>query len=207
MPETPETPNPMLDESSISIPDGLPPLEGKLSRAARVLLAMDMRARLIAEKPDVRLRMETTYFRCAQGQRLKTGTFDSSKIPTKTCEVCARGALFLASVDRYNECRIEAVPTEWASSTVVEIQDLVERRSLEDFGDSQTGEIEDAFEDRDTSSAKRTMLAICENLIANHGEFIPDQHGVFLAAQRAKRRPQRPAKVADEIAARVGGIE
>jgi len=204
MPETPETPNPTLDESSIQIPDDLPQLEGDLSRAARVLLAMDVRTRLLAEKPDVRLRMGTTYFRCAQGRRLRTGAFDSSKIPTKACEVCARGALFLASVDRYNECQIEAVPTEKGMLTwppaVYEIQNLVCCRSLEDFGDSQANEIEAAFEDREAIPAKRTMLAICENLIANHGEFISDQHEEFLAAQRRERRPSRPSKASDETA-------
>lgn len=179
-----------LDESSIQIPPDIQPLDGNLSRAARVLLAMDIRARLTAAKPDVRLRMTSSYFDCANSERLKAGSFDSSKIPTKVCEVCARGALFLASVDRYNECvitedELDSCNPEYRYFVV---RELADERSMTDFGQEQGNDIEYAFEqERHNRSAKSTMLAICENLIANHGEFITAQHRGFLAAKRVTK--------------------
>lgn len=172
-----------LDESSIQIPPNLPPLDGNLSRAARVLLAMDVRERLTAARPDVRLRMTSTYFECANSEQLKAGSFDSSKIPTKVCEVCARGALFLASVDRYNECVITEFELESRSPEYryFIVNDLADDRSTADFGHEQAAEIEYAFEhERRSRSAKSTMLAICANLIENHGEFAEERHYEFL---------------------------
>lgn len=162
----------------IKIPRGLPKLDGKLTRKQRVEVAMDVLALLkIRSKKFVKLDLCSTYLDTGDAELPDSGQLHTSRIKGE-CLVCARGMLFLASVDRFNHLDLAKSDPE----------DEVIGRTREEWGDSQVELIEEAFEDMygfskaasafyhkngGHSNRKGVMRAICQNIIDNHGEFIP----------------------------------
>lgn len=114
------------------------------------------------------------------------------------CEVCARGALFIAAVDRYDECRISKAAGDYRVDSALanlagwEAED--ERGLSRFFAKKQYLLIEYAFEGAvygeaadderlpDVKLAKRWKVAyrgasarldaICRNIVSNNGTFV-----------------------------------
>lgn len=164
----------------ITIPDDLPPLDGTLTRRARVEIALDVIATLKSRQR--KLRLSSVYFAPFDYKALpKTGQLHTSRLPP--CEVCARGMLFLKTVDRFDQC-----------SAANHIASLVIPHTRDQWGDEQILLVESAFEGsvywiaekyydavREFRAAQKTcednrkplMIAICQNIVDNHGEFKP----------------------------------
>lgn len=170
-------------EYDITIPEGLPQLEGTLSRRARVEVALDVIRTL--KSRQCKLQLATVFFQPISYRRSlpQTGQLHTSRLPA--CEVCARGILFLKAVDRFDQCRL--YPN-------TRIDDLAATSTLAQWGRNQAYLIETAFEGdafrgyaymreveqfRDANNAggydnrKPLMIAICQNIVDNHGEFKP----------------------------------
>lgn len=161
----------------IKIPRGLPKLDGKLTRKQRVEVAMDVLA-LLKLGPR-KIQLTSVYI---DAEIPESGQLHSSRIQG-TCEVCARGVLFLASVDRFDRCDLAKLPY----SLNYEVTDRTEY----EWGIDQAQLIEGAFEDGGAGTStvatqefyrkyvdprcnrRRLMRAILQNIIDNHGEFIP----------------------------------
>lgn len=146
-------------------------LEGTLTRAQRVEVAKDVialcRSRQRKIKIDTGAYFDTDYDKEASLLR-ERGQLTAKRLPP--CTVCARGALFVASVDRYDRCELS--PGDYLSS-------LVQDRSEDDWGSKQTKLIESAFEgwlggdELLPRAPKERLIAIMENIVANNGEYRP----------------------------------
>lgn len=149
-------------------------LDGTLTRAQRMEVAQDVISRFKSRQRKFTL-SSAAYI---DMQDFKGGQFNSKSI-IGACEMCARGALFLASVDRYNDCQVN-YPMESPNF-------VARQRTYDDFGE-QAELIEDYFEGRmgtpleDSFRAKfwklndrrPLLIGICENIIRNNGEFEPE---------------------------------
>lgn len=162
----------------IKIPHDLPKLDGTLTRKERVAIAMDVLALLRLRSKTRKIILESTYF---HADIHESGQLHSSVIQGE-CVVCARGILFLASVDRFDDCDLEEIGSIDSEA--------VNRTALE-WGTAQARLIEGAFEDGLTGTQTRStieffrahvgkhgdrkplMRAIAQNIIDNHGEFVP----------------------------------
>lgn len=161
----------------IKIPRGLPELDGTLTRKERVEIALDVIAVLRSRQRKIQL--ESVYF---DGVVPGRGQLHSSRIDGG-CSVCARGMLFLKSIDRFNHFDL------WKERGIVTSDD-VRSRTADEWGDSQALDIEAAFECSasyggsraaayfgenidDNGNRKEVLLAICQNIVDNHGEFRP----------------------------------
>lgn len=89
---------------TISIPPDLPPLDGTLSRVQRVEIALDVIATLNSRQR--KLKLASFYFSTALADIPSSGQLHSSRIHGE-CEVCARGMLFIKSVDRFDDFDLE----------------------------------------------------------------------------------------------------
>lgn len=167
----------------IKIPRGLPKLDGTLTRKQRVEIAMDVLALLRLRSRSQKIVLESRYF---EANVPESGQLHSSVIKGK-CAVCARGIMFLASVDRFDRCDL----AEFGDCLESEIVD----RTAAEWGVDQARLIEGAFEDGQmgtwSSSVRKfyskhaidtydghydrkpLMRAIAQNIIDNHGEFVP----------------------------------
>lgn len=163
----------------------------------RVLVAQDVLKRIEAEqilasKGDV-IRLHVATGVLANRQKnpeadLKTLLNTCKNVGS--CEVCAKGALFLGVVGRVNNMTIGEVRSE------LSVNDNVHEKLLEVFSLDQIALIECAFEGsmyissrltkltaneiekaegfRDVYySEEETLIAICQNIIKNKGTFIP----------------------------------
>lgn len=146
-------------------------LEGSLSLRQRVEIAKDVVARF--ESKQRRLVAQRGIY--LSGALPKEGELRTDLIKVG-CRVCARGALFLASVDRHDRCNMRDFR---------DCGDSVVDRTNEDFGVEQADLIEGAFEGwpngRDyfelhgnIEDPKRVLLAIVRNMIVNGGLFRPE---------------------------------
>lgn len=84
------------------------------------------------------------------------------------CEVCAKGAMVVAHCLRFNSCTVEQAKLN--RSRV----DASGRLMANYADDSFLREIEWAFErewKRDYPDSRKRLIAICENIIRNKGEF------------------------------------
>jgi hypothetical protein len=147
-------------------------LDGDLTREQRIEVAQDVLDRIIknSKKFDVR-----------GGFYLETDSAVSGALTSRKlgpCRICARGALFLSSVDKYNKCTV---------TTKSDLGDIAIDRSEDDWGAQQIDEIENAFElfgnyghrtasyafGRGHSDYRDRLRAICRNIIEHDGEFVP----------------------------------
>lgn len=163
----------------IKIPRGLPKLDGTLTRKERVAVAMDVLALLRLRSRARKIILESTYF---DADIPESGQLHSYIIQGE-CMVCARGILFLASVDRFDRCDLAKISS---------IDSEAVNRTASEWGTAQARLIEGAFENGLTGTQTRStieffrahvgkhgdrkplMRAICRNIIANHGEFKPE---------------------------------
>lgn len=154
-------------------------LEGSLSREMRVIIAKDV---IVLIETQSKFEIDNVGYLRPRAELPATGSVTLESMPA--CEVCARGAMFLASVGRLNRCEWEEVDGDPG------VRFLVQDRTVEEWG-KQAYLIEDAFEgwsddDVEDAISNRAMaffdeyddpaarlLAIMQNVIANDGEFIP----------------------------------
>lgn len=150
-------------------------LEGTWTLEQRVQIAKDVLARLDARSMVVKdgegyLEMNRKGLR-SEGSPI-SGVLHSDSLGA-VCEVCARGAMFLCAVDRYN-----SITVDYGQNLAL----LAQARSWEGLGIDQAGAIEAAFERWDNSDAAAfgdlyddpdaRLRAICQNMIDNGGLFI-----------------------------------
>lgn len=166
-------------------------LDGILTREQRVLIAKDVISTISSQQERITMQCGV-YLRVVGddsffGELHRDAQLNSTSLDGP-CEVCARGALFLASIDRYNNC------TVGDALNAPTLGVLAADHTQEDWGDSQVDLIEAAFETRNLAvvddvvaeedllkaaamymdkSEKERMILICENIIANNGEFRP----------------------------------
>lgn len=157
-----------------------------------VLLAKD-----VIERINLKQLKATTGVVCRLENKRGVKSEDGIKeiLPkVKNCECCAKGALFLGYIGRVNEMKVGEIEDE-TSHNSAEMQKL-----LKIFDEDQLALIETAFEGSqvisrnskkewididedildkaqeyfyDYPSPNKRLIAICENLIKNKGEFIP----------------------------------
>lgn len=172
---------PPAPDYDIKIPRGLPKLDGTLTRKERVAVAMDVLALLRLRSRSRKLVLESTYFEADNIP--ESGQLHSSVIKGE-CIVCARGILFLASVDRFDRCDLadfdgyldgeakERTAEEWGVDQVRLIEGA--------FENGQTGTMSDATQAfyrkhvKSDGDRKPLMRATAQNIIDNHGEFKPE---------------------------------
>lgn len=153
-------------------------LDGTLTREQRVLIAQDVIAVLRSRQRRITIEQGTYFFSKEIGGVPRTGQLRSNRIKGG-CTVCARGALFLASVDRFDSCDLKFIYGQ--------IRYEVEDRTEREWGGDQTDLIESCFEGvgvdgsskhdlyiRFCGNPRGLLLAICENIVANNGEFKPE---------------------------------
>lgn len=95
------------------------------------------------------------------------------------CEVCARGALFLASIDRYDNCDAGQF-----ADVDYDVGDEVVKRTCREWGGAQArtieacfegiGDVGDTYRNRYARKPRAVLLAIVRNIIANGGVFRPE---------------------------------
>lgn len=148
-------------------------LEGKLTRKQRIEIAKDVialcKSRQTKIKIDVGSYYHTESIRQEDNLFDKGGQLTSKRLPP--CQLCARGALFIKSVDRYDKCDLGRID---------DIADAVIDRSVKEWGAEQTNLIESHFEVSRywlPQDPKRRLLAIMENIVANNGEYVPSGEG------------------------------
>ncbi len=107
-------------------------------------------------------------------------TYIDTAIKIAPCEVCAKGALFLSSIRKFNNFSLaEARDSGLNESASYKIQEI--------FGEENADRIEEYFEKNDPTYGenyenqwsdkypddKDRLIAILKNVIANKGTFIP----------------------------------
>lgn len=171
-----EKPLPVPAVYKIKIPHGLPKLDGTLTRKERVEVAMDVIA--VLNSRQRKFQLASTYFAPA-ADLPSTGQLHSSIIKGE-CLVCARGMMFIKSVDRFDNYDLRKEHGKVTSTDVID-------RTADEWGGDQVELIECAFEldgsDYDAcdfgeqhggrENRKAVLRAICQNIIENHGEFRP----------------------------------
>lgn len=148
-------------------------MEGSLSAEERVLIAQDVIATLRSRLR--RLKLASTYLDFDYIP--SSGQLTSRRIRGE-CLVCARGLMFLKSVDRYNHFDL---------SDHGDLGNCAEIRTGEEWGHKQADLIEAAFEGWDAGNAeefheanggrtdrKRCLIAIMQNIVDNGGTFRPE---------------------------------
>ncbi len=184
-------PQPVTATDWVALP---PPEAGRLSREERVLVARDVLARFSSRQK--RFVLGSLYLAGPdfydRGQPDGTQV-DSSLLSSITgddeCIVCAQGAMFLASIDRFDNCRLRYGGMVEGDGSDCDVTARVAR----DWGESQAGWIEvcfEGFEDHDyrgrdigrtyfrrfgQKRRRACLKAICRNIIRNDGIFIPEQ--------------------------------
>jgi hypothetical protein len=101
----------------------------------------------------------------------------------ETCNCCAKGALFLSAVEKYNQCKV--TDNMRASAGTSFTNEEVSKQLRKHFSHDQLELIESAFEGRWSEGNKTNyfhdsyinsyerMQAIMKNIIANKGTFVP----------------------------------
>lgn len=167
---------PVAPTYEIKIPHGLRKLDGTLSRRQRVEVAMDALALLRLRSRKITL--ASVYF---DADIPDSGQLHSSLIKGE-CAVCARGILFLASVDRFDRCDLGSIEdnidyevtdrtlAEWGNQAKL-IEGAFENGAVGDY----SPEVREFYRRHIGNNADRRplMRAICQNIIDNHGEFKP----------------------------------
>lgn len=88
-----------------------------------------------------------------------------------TCSCCAKGALFISTVSKRNECTIDETKNLGSYEIVQNLSDI--------FTESQLDKIEQYFEgwvgeyDIDYPDTDNRLIVICNNIIKNNGTFKP----------------------------------
>jgi len=94
--------------------------------------------------------------------------------PDKPCTVCAKGALLISSIRKYNNFSLQkAIDDNLDSVASDEVRDL--------FGDENADRIEEYFEGYDGDEKyldeypndSERLIAILQNVVKNKGQFIP----------------------------------
>lgn len=143
----------------------------------RVLVAQDVLAMLDAKKIVARRMTYVADFGQAK-ELLKpheaVEVRDLVRQFKKPCHVCALGALFLAEVDRFDECKIQR-----GGMSLGQFADRGYESKV--FSPNTLAVIEHAFEEwghehgddvKPKTDPELAMRRICENIIANGGEFV-----------------------------------
>jgi hypothetical protein len=157
-------------------------LAGSLTREERMQVARDVLARLAVADGSIQIQ-RGIYFGWANssdddGELEDAALVEGEQHPREfaPCVVCARGAFFLASVDRFDRCSLPRGAS---------LSDAVLNRTHSDWGQQAVKEIEAAFEiypgwsEAAAGFGRRYRLsidrlrAICENIVMNNGEFCP----------------------------------
>lgn len=137
-------------------------LEGTYTLEQRVQIAKDVIARLQAGT----IVTSTSWYLLPEGGNeisQISGTLDSGSLGA--CKVCARGAIFLSAIDRYNSVKVKRGEN---------LDAVAAQRSREGLGTNQAEEIELAFQIWESDRGpKDRLIAICQNMIDNGGLFIP----------------------------------
>lgn len=157
----------------MSFSDTTQEINGTLTLEQRVEIAQDV-LKLLKVYDDKKLNIKQMTYFCTR-RNLPTQCQLTSKIATDSeCVVCARGALFLASVDRYDKCELSKYNTF-----------NVTDRTRDEWGNKQIDLIEAAFEEwyrngpeaflfgQKYKTTRNRLKAICNNIIRNKGVFIP----------------------------------
>lgn len=162
-------------------------LEGTLTKKQRVEIAKDVIA--LCKSRQRKITIGTGSYLCVEdfktGRSLlqQGGQLTSKRLPK--CEVCARGAMFVASVDRHDRCDLTMI--SFLNSTAAD-------RSASDWGYRQARLIEAAFElsadvwtdefvescpgllnkyiNTLPNSPKARLIVLMENVIKNKGVFV-----------------------------------
>lgn len=157
--------------------DALSPLEGSLTREQRIEVARDVLARFTKKRSKFIIDMGL--YISSNRRDIATHDMDAQlkSYMLSGCQVCARGAMFLSSVDKFDRCSV--YDFRWSSNG-----SPVERTSA-DWGSAQSFDIESAFEGFNNAKTwnfyeshqfgepRLRLAAICRNIIKNHGEFKP----------------------------------
>ena len=160
-------------------------------RKLAVQTARDVLKRIISRKKSIQVRRNYAY--CEQdegyvldehrGENLQKIMWDIFT-PQTPCTVCARGALFLAYVDRHNKVKVPLAG---------HLNDIAQDTSIlkDAFSENQQDFIEAAFENRtyfykvnlsslsrfyskhNFEDARKLLRAVCKNIISNNGLFNP----------------------------------
>lgn len=167
----------MNDETTNDAPPTTQP-DGTLTLAQRVLIAQDVIARLRSPQKKVTIDQGAYVFLRDSRSLPRSGRLSTKRL--KSCDVCARGAFFLASIDRFNHCDAEELRGG-------NLSDEAYQRTREEWG-AQAALVEDCFEGTTYPrplydefmfpwtrvSARNLLVAICENIVANGGVFRPE---------------------------------
>lgn len=158
----------------IKIPRGLPKLDGTLTRKERVAVAMDVLALLRLRSRVREIILASTYF---DADTPESGQLHSSMIQGE-CRVCARGIMFLASVDRFDRCDLAKVDPYWEAQDRTELEWGEQACLIEDVfenGYMRSLELRTFYRKHigKDGNRKPLMRAIAQNIIDNNGEFVP----------------------------------
>lgn len=139
--------------------------------------------RRVAIAKDVIAQLKTKRFKATRGtvlggisDKIIEGDYLTAQLcdvlpKFKKCHVCARGAIFISAVERFNNYTGEDFDADW-----------VDGASLRYFTKSQLDMIECAFEGwgqffgdaKIRGGAEDRMCSIMKNIIANEGTFRPE---------------------------------
>jgi hypothetical protein len=155
------------------------------------------------KKPNVKVKDKSSYFKINKGQEhLEIGTDLNQHLKKIHCTVCAKGALFLSHVDRFDNCKIQPfVKGSSIPDTDFDDERSIKHRLSKHFSASQLDMIECAFEREIIYDSTRKLTnepgqkeniakacitfgkhhrkpvdrleAILKNIVKNKGEFIP----------------------------------
>jgi hypothetical protein len=169
---------------------------GTLTRAQRVEIANDVIATLGSRQK--KLFLESNYMDTSEAVMPRSGELTTKRIKGE-CGVCARGLLFLKSIDRYDNCDISRLRTgfgvdwgaevinrtesEWGSEQAELIETAYEGNRGFELSQDQSGaalafhgEFRDHYgEGQSTQRNKKYLMSqICSNIVANKGVFRPE---------------------------------
>jgi hypothetical protein len=152
------------------------PLTAQAKR--RVQLAKDVLMQLEAKKMKA---SPGTFCHIAGVSKMKASTQLQKVLQAKPCEVCAKGALFVADVLRHNDFTVHDGGFDDSSMVNHISVSALHDRLNETFPETMADDIESAFESngyfdwngwhRAFPTAPRRMAAIMRNIVRNRGAF------------------------------------
>jgi hypothetical protein len=154
------------------------------------------------KKENVKVKESSGYFYISKGEeQLKIGTDLNKYLKKIKCDVCAKGALFLSHVDRFDNCKIQpSYPGSEDANTDFDDEDDIKQRLSKQFSELQLDMIECAFEKKVLTDSTQKLgqsynpskiaqecikfgkqykkpydrlEAILKNIVKNKGTFIP----------------------------------
>lgn len=169
-------------------------LEGNLTKKQRIAIAKDVIA--LCRSGQRKFKVDTNQYLLPQNEvkereLLEDGTGQLTPKRLPACQICARGAMFVTSIDRYDRCSLEDIRKSY---NLYGLADVVVERSEADWGVRQACLIEAAFEkspnmwgdrfglkgydkldeyiDSLPRSPKARLIVLMENVIKNKGVFV-----------------------------------